>query len=115
MKTKEYIKKYQLDKIHINKSISNKMISDLSVEFDEICDKLNIDDNYHKFQSAVKEIRQKWDSISIKSKFMLTETLWNLFYASVICKKRAVLCPTFQKRLDYINKFNPKSKHKKDE
>lgn len=117
MKTKEYIEKYHLDKVRINKGTSNKMIIDLSDEFDEICDKFNIDDNYRKFQSAVKEIRQKWDSISKKSKFMFTETLWNFFYASVICKKRAAICPTFHKRVEdkKRRKAEYEAKHKKDE
>lgn len=98
MKTKEYIQKYELDVKFLNKTKSNEMSEDLKADFKAICDKMNINDNIRKFDSAVKEFRTKWEAISNKSKRGLSDGYWNFFYASVICKFREELCPTFTKR-----------------
>lgn len=97
MKTKEYIQKHNLDKKFLNKETSVEFINDLKSDFIEICDKLNVNDNLQKFDSAVKEMRTKWDAISNKSMKGLTEGLWKYFYATVISPVRDERIPSFAK------------------
>lgn len=44
--------------------------------------------NYAKFQNCVKEIKQKFDSISYKAMEPLPEKLWRYFYATVVIPLR---------------------------
>jgi len=89
MKPKEYIKKY---KLNIQEKFNHEAFivdftADLmtTIEFFSKVNHLS----YERFKQCVKEIRQKWDSISLKSKGTgLPEGLWKYFYATVVVKIR---------------------------
>jgi hypothetical protein len=89
VKPKEYIKKYNLDKTdHFS---HQEFIIDLTNDFMAVIEVLQNQNQlgYERFKQVIKEIRQKWDSISNKTFGTgLSEKLWNYFYATVIVKVR---------------------------
>jgi len=89
MKPKEYIKKYKLTET--DQFNHSDFIIDLTADFMAVITYMagHGDFNINKFKNVVKEIRQKWDSISNKTKGKgLPESLWKYFYATVIVKVR---------------------------
>lgn len=54
------------------------------------------DDSEQHFTASVKEIRGKWDAISNKIPFGLSEDLWRYFYTKIMGYKKRV-CPTWAK------------------
>ena len=88
MKPLAYIKKYKLTET--NKFNHADFVKDLEKDFLESIDYSNKQNwSFIKFRHCVKEIKQKFDSISNKTfEVGIPETLWKYFYAKVICEKR---------------------------
>jgi len=87
MKPKEYVKKYKLkESADFN---HNDFIVDFTADFMSVIEYLTQANplSMGRYDTCVKEIRQKWTSISIKTKGTgLPEKLWKYFYATVIMK-----------------------------
>jgi DnaJ-class molecular chaperone len=85
MKPKQYVSKYSLDK---TESFNHRdFISDLTSDFLATIQYLQSVNQLplSRFDTVVKEMRSKWDSISIKCKGEgLPEFLWDHFYINVI-------------------------------
>lgn len=89
MKPKEYLKKYNLESTNFFNH--GEFIADFASDFMTTIDLLSQNNqlSYERFKTVVKEIRQKWDGISNKTKGTgLPDKLWNYFYATVIVKTR---------------------------
>ncbi len=98
MKTKEYVKKFGLDKS--NKFNHTHFIQDLTIDFTTLLETGKTSSGEYKlkgFENTVSAIRSKWDAISNKTVFGLPDKLWNYFFATVIVKTREVLFPTEMK------------------
>jgi hypothetical protein len=91
MKPNEYIRKYNLadNKGFDHRSFFADFTSDFIslVEFQQTSNWC-----YSKFKNCVKEIRQKWDSISNKAPGKLTEKMWGYFFATVVVPMREKSC-----------------------
>lgn len=88
MKPNDYIKKYKLKETeNFNHS---EFSNDLAMDFvSSVEAKQQLNWDIHKFEHCVKEIRDKYDSISNKSIGTgLPDKLWNYFYATIVCKIR---------------------------
>lgn len=102
MKTKEYVKKFQLgDARFANHFNTNLFLEDFDQEFQERIattietrKKAQLDFNYHIFQILVGEMQNKFSAISNKkSGGPLRKELWSAFYAKSIIPARAKYFP----------------------
>ena len=102
MKTKEYIKKFQLDDARFaNHFNTNLFLEDFGQEFEERITstietrkKAQLDFNYHIFQVLIGEMQTKFAAISAKkSGGPLRKELWSAFYAKSIIPARAKYFP----------------------
>ena len=57
-------------------------------------------DSDRHFDAAIKTLRGKWDAISIKIPYGLSEGVWKFFYATWVAPMKEELCPTWKKRND---------------
>jgi len=89
MKPIHYVKKYKLNQTsHFN---HNDFISDFTLDFMTLLEFQQRSGvwNYPKFKNCIKDVRQKWDSISNKTLGTgLPDKLWNYFFASVVVPVR---------------------------
>lgn len=101
-KTKEYIKKFKLDKANCDKTFNSEaFIAELLEEFNErlnislsACNKMQVDFNYSKFQQIVKEMNNKFKAISAKKMGLeLDEGIFSKFYAMGVIPVRARMFP----------------------
>jgi curved DNA-binding protein CbpA len=85
MKPNEYIKKYNL-KIKDTNFNHNEFIADLAIDFNAMIEyHRNANWNYPKFQLCVKDIRQKFVSISSKTAHKnINDKMWGYFYATIV-------------------------------
>jgi hypothetical protein len=92
MKPNEYVKKYNLENSEYFDHSS--LVSDLTIDFQSLIEfqKTVGQYSYSHFENIVKQIHQKFNSISLKSKMVQDKwnNLWNFFYASVVVKVRDV-------------------------
>ena len=102
MKTKEYVKKFQLDDARFaNQFNTNLFLEDFDQEFRERITstietrkKAQLDFNYHIFQVLIGEMQTKFAAISAKkSSGPLRKELWSAFYAKSIIPARAKYFP----------------------
>lgn len=97
MKPKEYIKECQLDK-KVTRERLTKLVNLLGDEFSNLIKERNCDStNFRKYQGVVKEIRTKWDAISNKIPFGLSDDAWKFFYASKVSPIKNELFPDTKK------------------
>ena len=66
MKTKDYVKKYSLDK-GVKDCDFDSFLKDLGEEFVEKLNLSNVEHNYQKFQQVVSEINSKFEAINNKT------------------------------------------------
>lgn len=97
MKTKEYLDKYNLHK-GWNTKIQNEFISDMTSELEAQLMLNKAEDNIRGFDNALRCIRMKWDSISKKIPYGITDKLWNYFFATVVAPLREQMCPREMQR-----------------
>ena len=85
MKPNEYIKKYNLKEPDF-KFNHKEFVADLTIDFNAMVEYHRQSNwNYSKFQLCVKDVRQKFVSISAKSAHPhVNEKLWKYFYATSI-------------------------------
>lgn len=110
MKPKEYIKKYGLDnqKAQFN---HKEFVADLTIDFMSMIEFHQQSNwNFSKFQNCIKDIRKKYDSISIKTAHPhINEKLWKYFYATVVG-------PVKDKMFgEYLRKERERHQHEKEE
>jgi len=96
MKSKEYVKKYNLDKgFNFNKT---EFVNDFSVDFMTLLEVGKSTENIKGFENTVRAIRMKWDAINKRSLRKLDEKIWKYFYATVVIKAKEKLFPEILKR-----------------
>ncbi len=88
MKPIEYLRKYNMKET--DEFDHNAFVNDLAQDFiSQIEFHQQINWSYRKFKNCVKEISQKYNSISNKVYGTgLPDKLWKYFYATIICKIR---------------------------
>jgi len=114
MKPKEYISKYNMNGIHSFNH--NHFVADLSNDFMATIELLNSKGqlNLKRFEVCVKEIRQKFDSIFLKSSNIKEEEfekIWKYFYATTIVKVKddlfgEVIRKQKERKRNYRNQFH---------
>ena len=96
MKTKEYVKKYQLN---VDDNFNHKdFMVDFTNDFNEMLSNAKIDGDYGKFKRLVDDIKKKWSNINNKTLGQLPEKLWSYFYASVIITHKDEMFPHLKKQ-----------------
>jgi len=93
LKPKEYVRKYGFDRYvgFVSKDSKSEFLSDLANDFSTSVEYLATINqlSYERFKNCIKEIKQKWDSISNKMKGEgLSEGFWKYFFATVIVPMR---------------------------
>lgn len=96
MKTKEYVKKYNLNVS--DKFDHSEFVADLTVDFITLLEVGKSTENIKGFDNAVRAIRMKFDAINNKTVGCIPEKLWNYFFATVIAKMREELFPEVMKK-----------------
>lgn len=96
MTTKEYISKYNLN--ISDKFNHSDFVQDLASDFIALLEINKANDNIKGFDNAVRCVRMKFDAISNKTMGVMSEKLWNYFFATVIVKLREELCPKDMQR-----------------
>lgn len=99
MKPKEIIEQANLSKGFDKKSqdVFFKIMSD---ELRAAYASYKVKDSDRHFVAAVKTLRSKWDGISKKIPYGLTDGVWGFFYARYAAPMKEELCPTWKKRND---------------
>lgn len=92
MKPIEFIRKYDLQS-GWKPRVQNSFLQDMTNELLAFCEVNHANDNIKAFDNAVKVVRMKWDAVSRKIAGGLLEKLWNYWWATVVVKIRAELCP----------------------
>lgn len=92
MKTKEYITHFKMNE-EGNKLNRDEFVIELEKDFISSLKAIQGDKKelgLMAFQSVVKQIRLKWDSIFLKTKFpkIHSDKFWGFFFASVILKHK---------------------------
>lgn len=99
MKPKEIIKRAGLEK-GFNKDVQKLFFALLVEELKESYRHFGVEDSDRHFNAAVKNIRSKWDAVSMKIPYGLSEGVWKFFYASYVAPLKEDLCPTWKARND---------------
>ena len=97
MKPIEFVRKYDLQS-GWKPRVQNSFLQDMTNELLAFCEVNHVNDNIKTFDNVVKVVRMKWDAISRKIAGGLPEKLWNYWWATVVVKIRAELCPTEERR-----------------
>lgn len=97
MKTVDIIKSLNLQE-GINSKSKKALFKILGEELESNYLKYNQEDSDRHFDAAVKDLYNKWKAISNKTKYGLTEGLWNFFYATVVVKLKEKYCPSWAER-----------------
>lgn len=114
MKTKEIIEKANLTNGFDKKKqevFFNLLASELSAAYVSY----NVKDSERHFDAAIKTLRSKWDAISIKIPYGLSEGVWKSFYTKWVAPMKEEFCPTWKKRNDeWVRKCEERSRHKQE-
>lgn len=97
MKTSDIIKSLNLQE-GVNSKSKKALFKILGEELEANYLKYNQEDSDRHFDAAVKDLYNKWKAISNKTKYGLTEGLWNFFYATVVVKLKGKYCPSWAER-----------------
>tara|TARA_R110002126_G_scaffold280677_1_gene428197 strand:+ start:4008 stop:4310 length:303 start_codon:yes stop_codon:yes gene_type:complete len=82
MKTKDYVKKYELNK---DDSFSRKdFIQDFTNDFNGMLEVAKIGKDYVRFKRLIEDSKKKWSNINNKTAGQLPKDLWIQFYSTVI-------------------------------
>lgn len=96
MGTKDFIKKYRLDK---TKDFPyNKFLEDFKKEFRDTMTAMNGYGNMKDCRFCINSMRDLWDNINREAYQPLPKFLWNIFYRNTVCPERKK-----------VNGFNQKS------
>ena len=114
MKPKEIIEQANLSK-GFNKKNQDVFFKIMSDELLTSYDSYGVKDSDRHFDAAVKTLRSKWDGISKKIPYGLTDGVWGFFYARYAAPMKEELCPTWKKHNDeWIRKCNERLRRKKE-
>jgi len=114
MKPKEIIEQANLSK-GFNKKNQDVFFQIMSDELLAAYDSYGVKDSDRHFDAAVKTLRSKWDGISKKIPYGLTDGVWGFFYARYAAPLKEELCPTWKKRNDeWIRKRDERLRRKKE-
>jgi hypothetical protein len=91
MTTKEYVKKYNLNKG--TKFSHNGFVQDMRQELLALCEINKALDNLNGFDNALRCVKMKWDAIANKTLGVFPEKLWGYFFATVVAPLKKELCP----------------------
>jgi hypothetical protein len=91
MKTREYVKKYELDKDDVFSH--EEFMKDLTYDFKVMLSSADIGNDYGRFKRLIDDTKKKWDNIDKKTVGQLPEKLWGYFYASVVIVARDSIFP----------------------
>ncbi len=94
MKTKDYVKKYNLEKG--TKFNHQDFVSDLSFDLLTLLEVGKGRENVKGFDNAVNAIKMKFDAINNKTVGDISK-IWGYFFATVVVKLKAELFPDFVK------------------
>lgn len=97
MKPKEIIKKAGLEK-GFSKNGQEVFFDLLTEELRESYSHFGVKDSDRHFNAAVKDVRTKWNAISIRIPRGLSDGVWGFFYANWVAPIKEELCPTWKAR-----------------
>lgn len=97
MKTTDIVKSLNLQE-GVNSKNKKALFKILGEELEANYLKYHQDDSDRHFDAAVKDLHNKWKAISNKTKWGLTDGLWNFFYATVVVKLKGEYCPSWAER-----------------
>lgn len=104
MKPKEIISQLHLEKGCKGKAkiaaLSLLMIKELETALREmnICREGADFDNDSKFDKVVRQIFTKWNAVSLKIPYGISDGAWSFFYAEYVIKLKEQLCPSWLAR-----------------
>lgn len=114
MKTKEIIQAANLTR-GFDKKRQDVFFDLLTDELLATYDSYRVKDSDRHFNAALKVVRSKWDAISTKIPYGLSEGVWRFFYAKWVAPMKEELCPTWKKRNDeWVRKCGEREKHKQE-
>ena len=99
MKPKEIIEKANLHK-GFDKKRQEVFFGTMVDELLAVYGSFGVKDSDRHFDVAVKSLRAKWDAISNKIPYGLSDGVWGFFYARYVGPLKGELCPTWKARND---------------
>lgn len=99
MKPKEIIEQANLSK-GFNKKRQEVFFDTMVTELKEAYAAFGVKDSDRHFNAAIKSLRTKWDAISNRIPYGLSDGVWGFFYARYVAPLKEELCPTWKKRND---------------
>lgn len=97
MKTTDIVRSLNLQE-GVNSKNKKALFKILGEELEANYLKYHQDDSDRHFDAAVKDLHNKWKAISNKTKWGLTDGLWNFFYATVVVKLKGKYCTSWAER-----------------
>lgn len=96
MKPKEIIKQSMIEN-GINAKNQDGFLINMLMELKHAYQDFAQDDSEQHFNAAIKVVRSKWDAISNKIPYGLSDDLWAYFYTKAM-KLKKQYCPTWAKK-----------------
>lgn len=114
MKSKEIIKQLNLEN-GVNSKNQRKFFDAMVEELKDAYKGFGQKDSERHFEAAVKQVKTKWDSISIQVKNGISDGTWRFFFATEIVKLKETLCPSWKERKDIEHAKYEERKRKREE
>ena len=99
MKPKEIIEKANLHR-GFDKKRQELFFGIMVDELLAVYNSYGVKDSDRHFNAAVKSLRAKWDAISNKIPYGLSDGVWGFFYARYVGPLKEEMCPTWKERND---------------
>lgn len=115
MKPKEIIKKLGIQNGLKSKKLQDLFLNTMREELAEVYNQFGVKDSDHHFDQAVKQVRSKWNGVSLKITMGINDSLWNFFYAKHVINLKGELCPTWKAKQDEEKRKYEERKKKREE
>jgi homospermidine synthase len=115
MKPKEIIKKLGIQNGLKSKRLQCEFLNTMREELAEVYNQFGVKDSDRHFDQAVKQVRSKWDGVSLKITMGINDSLWNFFYAKHVISLKSELCPTWKAKKDEEQRKYEERKRKREE
>jgi len=115
MKPKEIIKKLGIQNGLKSKRLQDEFLNTMREELAEVYNQFGVKDSDRHFDQAVKQVRSKWDGVSLKIAMGINDGLWNFFYAKHVISLKGELCPTWKAKQDEDQRKYEERKRKREE
>ena len=115
MKPKEIIKKLGIQNGLKSKKLQDEFLNTMREELAEVYNQFGVKDSDRHFDQAVKQVRSKWDGVSLKITMGINDGLWNFFYAKHVINLKGELCPTWKANQDEEQRKYEERKRKREE